>query len=76
MYRMDPSNPPQLKAFQCYDYFSRLSGFSDLFGKLFVINLKFLSNLIFQDFRGSNINKAIFFIKDLKKKLVVALLLI
>ena len=45
--RMPLANPHQLmytlveELSKCYDYFLRLSGFPDLFGKVFLITLKF-----------------------------------
>ena len=45
--------------FSFFHYLLRFSGFSDLFGKNFLINLKF-PNLIFQSFRGSSVNKTRF----------------
>ena len=40
--------------FNCYEYFLRLSGFTDLFGKVFPINVKFMK---FCEIRGSIVNR-------------------
>ena len=42
------------EVFNCYDYFLRLSGFPDLFGKVFSPNLTFQ-----RFFRKSNVNKRV-----------------
>ena len=49
------------KISNCCNYFSRLSGFLDLSGKVFLITFKF-SQLDFSTmFRNCNVNKAVYF---------------
>ena len=71
---MQPLNPTVSglvrELFNCYDYFLKLSGF--LFGKVFLINLKFSLLLAFSTFSGEQCrqNK---FLRKLKQVLFIVL---